>query len=242
MYIYKVTNNITGKSYIGKTEKSVTKRINKHKLDAMNNIYPNNLFHRAIRKYGIESFKCDILKEYDSKILLDAMETAMIVFHKTHMYEGGYNMTWGGDGGDTFTGNPNNEERRKKISIANKGKKRTEEQNKRQSLNRTGEKHAKFSLEARKHLSTIRMGRKFSDESREKISNAHRGKILTEEIKDRISNSKKKYTNEIVNEMRKLREVEKLSFREIGRKLNIPFPSVVFCLKNRNLNELQNYT
>ena len=54
-YIYKITNTVNGKSYVGKTEKTIQERWKGH----LNNIkkYKDKLpLYRALDKYGKENF------------------------------------------------------------------------------------------------------------------------------------------------------------------------------------------
>ena len=55
MVIYKATNNISNKVYIGQTQLSLEKRKARHAWDAKNK---NNkfYFYNAINKYGEENF------------------------------------------------------------------------------------------------------------------------------------------------------------------------------------------
>ena len=72
--IYRYTNKINNKSYIGQTLYSLEDRWARHKSSAYN---PNacdydSAFHRAIRKYGEQSFKCTVLaSEIDNSELLN---------------------------------------------------------------------------------------------------------------------------------------------------------------------------
>jgi group I intron endonuclease len=92
--IYKSTNIINGKSYIGKTVKSLARRRTEH--FCFDN--PRTYFQYAIKKYGEDSFEWDILKECFSKIELSESEIFYINFFKTNDTNLGYNMTKGGDG------------------------------------------------------------------------------------------------------------------------------------------------
>ena len=56
--IYRITNLITGKSYIGQTIRKLDIRWSHHKGDAINNISDSYL-HRSMRKWGIENFKIE---------------------------------------------------------------------------------------------------------------------------------------------------------------------------------------
>lgn len=53
MIIYKATNKINGKVYIGQSHKSLEERMRRHKNDS---IRQDSYFYRAIRKYGWENF------------------------------------------------------------------------------------------------------------------------------------------------------------------------------------------
>jgi group I intron endonuclease len=95
--IYRATNVINGKCYIGQTAGSLNDRKNTHIRYA----YRKNsmcIFHRALRKYGIQNFIWEILCECESKPILNVIETFKIIVNNSHWTENGYNMTWGGDG------------------------------------------------------------------------------------------------------------------------------------------------
>lgn len=83
--IYKLTNLITGKAYVGKTV-DLPARLRKHKSDN-NCIY----LHRAILKYGTENFTKEVLVESDNEEQAYRIEEAMIVKHKT-LKPFGYNL------------------------------------------------------------------------------------------------------------------------------------------------------
>jgi len=117
MKIYKHTSP-SGKSYIGKTIRDVKTRLNEHiKQAEEGSIYT---FHVAIRKYGIENFTSIILEDSILEEELNEREKYWIKYYDT--YKNGYNMSEGGDGGDTISNHPNRDEICKKISIANSGK------------------------------------------------------------------------------------------------------------------------
>jgi len=114
MVIYKATNNINGKCYIGQTIKSLrirkSEHINKCKHNRINN------FYNAAKKYGWDNFQWEVLCECNSKEEMDEMEFHYIKQYDS--YENGYNLTIGGDAG-TYGWIPT-EETRKKMSIAKK--------------------------------------------------------------------------------------------------------------------------
>lgn len=70
--IYKITNLINSKIYIGQTIKKMQIRWKEHQSAAKRGI--NTYFHKAIRKYGIENFVIEQIAEANSKQELDELE------------------------------------------------------------------------------------------------------------------------------------------------------------------------
>lgn len=96
--IYKATDLSNGKVYIGRTIVSIESRKYEHIRDAYTN-RDKMYFHRAIRKRGPDNFHWEVLCEAPSKEELNLFETFYIISHHSHKSEGGYNLTWGGEGG-----------------------------------------------------------------------------------------------------------------------------------------------
>jgi len=101
-YIYKITNTINDKIYIGKT-----KRPERRMVEHMNHHSNRKTkFYNAVKKYGKDCFKMVILEEIiidaerDGKI--DLLEQEYIKKYDT--VKNGYNSTYGGDGGNTYYG------------------------------------------------------------------------------------------------------------------------------------------
>lgn len=177
-YIYKITNTITNKCYICETKQSnIEVRWNQHKNTIKNGIGCPSL-QSAVKKYGIENFKFEIIiicfdkdrykyeieyiKKYNSKV------------------PNGYNILDGGPGG-SFEGKAHTEETKRRMSEImkginnpNYGKKCSEEKLKQMSEVMKG----------------INLGKKMSNETLEK----RRLKLINNpEIKEKISNSLKEY-------------------------------------------------
>ncbi len=115
-YVYKITNNMNGKFYIGKTQRSsLVRRWKEHQRKALDENYRHPLYD-GIRHHGLENFSIEILEECDVE-LLDKKEKFWISELRPV-----YNLTIGGEGGDTFTHKPEHmkEETRKKLSVAAK--------------------------------------------------------------------------------------------------------------------------
>lgn len=93
-YIYKITNKLNNKSYIGKTEKTdPTKRWLEHLRDCKREYKNKRPLYNAINKYGKENFSFEILEETNNA---NEREIYFIDFYNT--YKNGYNATVGGDG------------------------------------------------------------------------------------------------------------------------------------------------
>lgn len=98
MLVYRVTNTVNGKVYIGKTEGSTVSRRWKEHRHAARRGSPY-YFYNAIRKYGVGAFTVEVLHTAKTQDELRKMETFFIVLHQSYKPENGYNMTMGGDGG-----------------------------------------------------------------------------------------------------------------------------------------------
>ena len=96
MLIYKVTNQINQKSYVGKTELPFNIRKNNHLSDTRRGC--EFAFHRALRKYGEENFLWEIVEDgIEDKTLLDDKERYYIALYESFGPKG-YNMSEGGEG------------------------------------------------------------------------------------------------------------------------------------------------
>lgn len=96
--IYKAINILNNKCYIGQTYKTLHKRKTQH-YQASSNINHKNYnykFPQAIRKYGIDNFRWEILNENLSQKSADMWERLWIFVENS--YNNGYNMTEGGHG------------------------------------------------------------------------------------------------------------------------------------------------
>jgi group I intron endonuclease len=177
-YIYKITNTITNKCYIGETKQPDPEtRWKKHKNTIKKGVGCPAL-QDAVKKYGIEFFKFEILiicfdedrykyeieyiKKYNSKV------------------PNGYNILDGGPGG-SFKGKKHTEETKKRISENLKGMKNPN----------YGKKKTKEQLQKMSEvMKNVNLCKKISNETLEK----RRLKLINNpEIKEKISNSLKKY-------------------------------------------------
>jgi len=114
MIIYKITNNVNGKFYIGKTIKSAEERFQKHRYSHQNQ---NTHLYNSMRKHGFENFSIEVIEEVENDI--NERECYWIKHLNPH-----YNMTSGGDGGDTSRFREYkslSEETKQKVSDSKKG-------------------------------------------------------------------------------------------------------------------------
>lgn len=91
--IYKITNNINNKVYIGKTLETLEKRWKQHQKDYLR--FSDRPLYRAINKYGIENFTIEIIEQPSIEILSER-ECYWIEYYNSFHF--GYNATLGGDG------------------------------------------------------------------------------------------------------------------------------------------------
>ena len=141
--IYKITNKIDGKIYIGK-----------HKTSFIQDSYMGSgkLILRAISKYGIENFEKEILFQFDNEADMNSKE-AELVTEEFCLREDTYNLSLGGNGGwditkskTAFLNKKHTDETKKKISEAARNRKVSEETREKIRVhNRTNEKR-KISL------------------------------------------------------------------------------------------------
>ena len=92
-YIYKITNDINDKVYIGKTEFDIEKRFQEHCRDSLKDRNEKRPLYNAMNKYGIEHFKIEEIEQCND---IENREKYWIEYYDS--YNNGYNATLGGDG------------------------------------------------------------------------------------------------------------------------------------------------
>lgn len=164
--VYCITNTVNNKKYIGITTQGIYERFRKHKVEANNG--SDRYLCKALRNYGAESFKIELVDDTasDYETLLK-LEQYYIEKYDTFI-PNGYNMTVGGEG---TVGRKHTDEARKKISEKRKGYKYSDAEK---------ERIRQKSLEV-----AYWKGKTMSDEARQKMSEAKKGKKLSEETKEK---------------------------------------------------------
>lgn len=122
--IYKHTNKLNGKCYVGQTVHTPEKRWQGHLHGAAHG--SNMVFHRALRKYGPDVWDHEVLEEVLTKADANTCEIKWIALLNSTHPRIGYNRTSGGDGGcmsdgalrrmgDKLRGVPKSPEHRERI-------------------------------------------------------------------------------------------------------------------------------
>ena len=176
-YIYKTTNLINGKIYVGQ-----------HKAANFDKYYKGSgqLLTRAFKKYGKSNFTCEILATAETKEELNTLEVYWIAELNTRDTSIGYNITEGGEG---TVGYIHTAEARTKMSMAKKGKPLSPEHCKAIGLRSLGHK---MTEENKAKLRAINLGKKASEETRQKLREAHKRnpRNFDEEYRHKLSESR----------------------------------------------------
>lgn len=182
--VYKATNRINNKAYIGWT-KNLDDRKRRHKKRSKNN--GGEVFHQAIDKYGWDNFEWEILYEGDDANL---KEVELIAEHKTHYSQHGYNLTFGGEG---TLGSKRSEESRQKSSISAKNRIVTPERLETLRNNAIKMRGVPRPEDVKRRISQSLSGKEFSESHltniRENNQNRDKSWMKTPEYKKKMSNS-----------------------------------------------------
>lgn len=172
MIIYKITNIINSKSYVGQTVYGLDRRWNQHNSKSSG----CRALASAIRKHGKENFTIEIVAVCNSLSELNKQETKFIKEFNT-LSPNGYNLTTGGEGKVL------SEESKARISEANQGRKHSEDFRQSRRKNQTGKSHSE---ETKEKMSKVSTGKPKSDEHRFNISKSKTGTKLSSEHKNSI--------------------------------------------------------
>ena len=91
-FIYKITNKLDGKLYVGKTCTTINIRWSHHLDDYTKKDYH---LYRAMRKYGVENFEIEPIEQCPDNLL---NEREIYWIEKLDTFHNGYNKTIGGEG------------------------------------------------------------------------------------------------------------------------------------------------
>lgn len=187
--VYKITNLEDGKVYVGQTVQRLRRRLNQHKNAEAKSI---SAIDGAIKKYGWENFKAEVLEECPREML---NEREKFWIEKLNcLSPNGYNLTSGGDGGYIRS-----EETLEKMRLANEGKTLSDETKAKISEANQGENNPFY-------------GKTHSEETRAKISAVHKGKTILPETRAKMSEAHKNPSPETRAKLSAARTGEKNPF------------------------------
>jgi len=191
--IYKIENLINGKVYIG-SAKLFKNRWRRHRQQLIKQTHGNRHLQRAWNKYGEENFKFDIVETCSLDILIDREQ---FYIDSLDACQFGYNLspTAGSNLGMKWAA-----ESRKKLSIAQTGKKRgphSEEHKRKLSISGTGKKKRARTEAEKKASSLANKGRPCPANRKPSPFKGLPGRKHTEEEKLKISRNQGKNTKKL---------------------------------------------
>ena len=195
--IYKATNIVNQKVYIGQTVKKLNIRKSQHKYDAKNG--SRLYFHLALLKYGFDNFNWEILESCFDINECNEKEKNIICLYKSTEREKGYNIDFGGNS------TTRSDETKEKIRLGKQN----------------------VSLETREKLRIANIGKKLSDETKEKIRLANIGKKISETTRQKLKENNSKYwKNKKLSQETLLKRSEKKNVKIICNESGQVFKSI----------------
>lgn len=179
-YIYKITNNLNGKIYVGLRTSSCFDK----------SYWGSGVhIHRAIQKYGVENFSREILQWCYTREELNDCERFWISKLNAQDMSVGYNITCGGEGGNTYQYLTEEQMNaiRPKLSMHNRDANTIKLWREHLRVSNTGENNPMY---GKHHTADARQ--KMSDAKKGKFVPWNKGKPMTEEQKRKISESQKR--------------------------------------------------
>lgn len=196
MIVYKITNLLSGKIYVGQTVRTLEKRIDQHKRRT------ESAISQAIKKYGWENFSAEVLEECETQEQLDEREIFWIA-KLDCISPKGYNLNEGGSGGRT----PMAETRKKQSESAKRRFQNLDEHLKMSTAQRIRfadpAEHEKLSKAQKKYFSNPEARKKMSESkknpsavARINMSAAQKRRWDNEKARAKKSAETKKYFEE----------------------------------------------
>lgn len=185
MIIYKIFSDLTARVYVGQTIQNLGKRWNHHKWKAgSGKIHP---LYAAMRKYGIDNFKIEILENLPDTTTQEELDKAEIhwISELKSLAPNGLNVKIGGEGRFKMT-----IDHKKSISEAKKRQWANieitddiRERLRQAALGNTNRRGKEASDETKAKISAAQRGRKTSEETKEKMSEAHKARLAIDSIR-----------------------------------------------------------
>ena len=177
-YIYKITNIVNNKIYVGKTKKTIAIRYKSHLRQAEKNLELHKTsipLYNAINEYGIDNFIIEEIEECPLDIL-DEREIYWIKQLKAQDPNIGYNICSGGEGGPggpMFAGHHHSEETKQKMSLDRMGDKNSNYGNHWEQSDELRKLHSELSSGENNGM----YGKTHSEESKKVNSDWHKNHI-----------------------------------------------------------------
>ena len=234
--IYRITNTVNNKIYIGQTTREINERINEYKRGYRENHYFNQYLLNSFNKYGFDCFIFEVIDNANSIEELNEKEINYIAQYNSTDRNLGYNIESGGRNSKP------SEETLIKMSESHKGIKQTEdwinkriakigtEDAKKYGKEKTDEERTYLSINSPKFW----QGKVRDEETRKKISETKLKQgfsILQKEINNRIVYM----TNIITNEITYFESTAKA-----GKIINVHQSTISrWCLKNKIIGDFK---
>lgn len=218
-YVYKITNKINGKVYIGLSKDPVA-RFSYHYRSRLT---IKTRLTQSMKKYGIENFEMTVLEEHDTKESVKDAEIRLISEHSSQDPAKGYNMTSGGDGCPDLS-----EESKEKMRQAARLRSPSQETREKMSKSQKGRimspEHCKNLSIARCKTVSKKGPQHLSEDTKKRIGEASRGS----------KNPSAKLNEDNVREIKNLLEAGNLTHYQIAEIFQISRSTVGF-IKNGKL-------
>ena len=248
--VYCYTNLINNKKYIGQVNRTKNDLKQRHRQHIFSSTNENSKdydtpFHRAIRKYGVDDFKLEVLSITDN-YCVDMIERHFIFVYNT--INDGYNICEGGHNGNCFAGKNDEEMNEIKRKIRDKATNRLKDKNNHPMYGKHHSEESKRKMsEANKGKCTYKnhanvsgennpmYGKQHSEESKQKISEAKKGKQLSDEHKQKLSEARKdKPKGELIAQIdTKTYEIINILYNFEYKKNNFSSGHISSCCKHK---------
>ena len=192
MNVYKITNTVNDKVYIGITSKSLKERFSWHMRDCRKGT--RKKLYSAIRKYGEDKFSIELVEKAKADTIVEREEHYIDAYDS---YKNGYNASPKSGGIHKHTNKA-----KKLMSEKATGRKQSKETQKKKSKRMKAwwdglseeerKEHAHHANKGRKHTTEFRencrerrLGTTHSEETKQKMRDSHKGKLssnLTEDV------------------------------------------------------------
>lgn len=240
--IYKITNTLNGKVYIGKSV-DLSQRWFSHKSYLKSGKHFNKHLQRAWNKYGEKSLVFEIV-EYCDESEVEQREIFWIKDYNS--FKNGYNLTLGGEG---CTGRIVTEIHRERLRESNLGKQsRCGWKHSDITKHKISQKHKgkKLTCEQKSVLLESRKGKSLTEDHKRRISEYRTGKRFTEEQKSEMSklhqgesNGSSKLKDEDVREIKLLIKSSQILLKDIAKMFNISRQTISMINKNKIWKHVQ---